>query len=112
MKQRIRLTESDLHRIVKESVNNVLNEELSNPNQHYENIRYLTQIIRRLNYLCYEELSPMICSLVGKNHDIRNIMEEIFDNLNNACKVLDINNDENYYRYDKTQSPSDFLGNN
>ena len=32
MKQRIRLTESDLHRIVKESVNRVLNE-ISSPNR-------------------------------------------------------------------------------
>ena len=40
MKQKIRLTESDLHRIIKESVNNVLKEEIDTTNALSQIVNY------------------------------------------------------------------------
>ena len=67
MKNRIRLTESDLHRIGKESVNRVLNEGLWNA-------------IERDNYQVYDMFVDFIKNYYAPNDD--NKAYEIEDNVN------------------------------
>ena len=68
MKRRIRLTESDLHRIVKKSVNRVLNEGLWNA-------------IERDKYQAYDMFVNFIKNYYAPNDD--NKAYEIEDDVNN-----------------------------
>ena len=72
MKKLIRLTESDLHRIVKESVNSVLNEgvEFSSENPQEEWIYYQYRLQQE-----FDELGVMVLNKIPRNDPDRQIVQ-------------------------------------
>lgn len=91
MKKRIRLTESDIHRIVKESFKNIIKES-SDINyeyeQLYENIQSLTNEISNFvgfkimgNEIASEQTKELLNSLADAASHLSNIAHEVEEHL-------------------------------
>lgn len=80
MKRRVKLTEQDLHRIIKESVNKVLKE---------DNMQKLG--IQNYDPTNYDELTQKIKAIMSKVSEVRNMIEDIstsqLDVAQNAVKL-------------------------
>ena len=104
MKRRIRLTESDLHRVIKESMNKVLNE-MTDEDMAYQNQRkdaYAYMALRRVLYLISEEASFLINDETP--YELIKIFNEIKTIIHEALQ-----DKEEVYNYSPLPYRKDFL---
>lgn len=110
MKQVIRLSESDLHRMIKESVKQVLNErksrlikedfELDVKDNERQSNAYAFMALKRLSYLLHSEMRPLLSNKIPEILEIYNEMASIVDD------AIGSNND--VYEYSPIASRSQF----
>ena len=110
-KKLVRLTEGDLHRIIKESVNKVLRreekhlvkEDLSSmvKDEERKTNAYAFMALKRLSYLVHEEMRPLIDNSTPELMKICNEMATIID------EAIGTHNYE--YKYSPIPSKDDFF---
>lgn len=86
MKQLIRLTESDLHNIIIESVNNIINEKKwfgnKNDNQTKETLSNMLLCPRSVKFTNDEDGNELIATAYYKSQDL----EKLYNNQDNLCR--------------------------
>lgn len=84
-KNLIRLSECDLNRIIKESVNNILNEKLFRSNDNYEDVIRLSDMLlcpRSVKMISDADGNDIIESAYYKSQDL----EKLYNNQDNLCR--------------------------
>ena len=111
MKQTIRLNETDLHRLIKESVKQVLSERKSRlikedlesdvKDEERKSNAYTFMALKRLSYLIHEEMRPL---LSNKTPELLEIYKEMVSIVDDA-----IGTNKDAYKYSPIPSRSQFF---
>lgn len=98
LKKLIRLTESDLHRIIKESVNNMLNEEYWQGDINPKVMQQHTQDVRKNNFNEIQQGIDETIEIMRKYAKSGNLgqLEYYFEYLKTATKLIDRYNKESF----------------
>ena len=96
MKRKIRLTESQLHNIIRKNIKSVINEDV----EHWKDNRYMTISLLRLNFLMSE-----LSEIIKHTPEVQAKMDEIFTVIENA---LEATGNSGQARVTKVPNYSDF----
>ena len=96
MKRKIRLTESQLHNIIRKNIKSVINEDV----EHWKDNRYMTISLLRLHFLMSE-----LSEIIKHTTEVQAKMDEIFTVIETA---LEATGNSGQARFTKVPNYSDF----